>query len=96
MADGAGGDGSGRDPRADRAGLISAAVARRRQRPGQLPALGHRILSRSDLGHPGHYLYLPYVDPDTGELTAVAVAGFDGELRADRSPEQAFPAGGRG
>jgi hypothetical protein len=54
---------------------------------------GLTLTSRSDLGHPGHYL--TYVDPDSGELTAVAVAGFaeeldvhvgdDGELRAEHA-----------
>jgi hypothetical protein len=36
------------------------------------------LTSRSDLDHPGHYL--TYVDPDTRELTALAVRGFDEEL----------------
>jgi hypothetical protein len=50
------------------------------------------LSSRSDLDHPGHYL--TYVDPDTRELTALAVQGFaeeldvfvhDGELRAEHA-----------
>ena len=50
------------------------------------------LTSRSDLDHPGHYL--TYVDPDTRELTALAVKGFaeeldvhlvDGELRAEHA-----------
>ena len=36
------------------------------------------LTSRSDLDHPGHYL--TYVDPDSRELTALAVRGFDEEL----------------
>lgn len=45
-----------------------------RSRPGGGPVL----TSRSDLDHPGHYL--TYVDPDTRDLTALAVRGFDEEL----------------
>ena len=50
------------------------------------------LTSRSDLDHPGHYL--TYIDPATGELTALAVHGFaeqldvyveDGELRAEHA-----------
>ncbi|MGH9276810.1 MAG: hypothetical protein ACRD12_01675, partial [Acidimicrobiales bacterium] len=53
---------------------------------------GLRLTSRSDLEHPGHYL--TYIDPDTGELTTLAVHGFaeeldvyveDDELRADHA-----------
>ena len=36
------------------------------------------LTSRSHLEHPGHYL--TYVDPETGELTALAVRGFAEEL----------------
>ncbi len=53
------------------------------------------LTSDSDLDHPGHYL--TYVDPDTRELTALAVRGFaeqldvyvddgdGGELRAEHA-----------
>ena len=50
------------------------------------------LTSRSDLDHPGHYL--TYIDPDTGDLTALAVHGFaeqldvyveDDELRAEHA-----------
>jgi hypothetical protein len=50
------------------------------------------LTSRSSLDHPGHYL--TYIDPDTRELTALAVKGFaeeltvfvdDGEARADHA-----------
>ncbi len=50
------------------------------------------LTSRSDLDHPGHYL--TYIDPDTRDLTALAVHGFaeeldvhveEGELRADHA-----------
>jgi hypothetical protein len=50
------------------------------------------LTSRSELDHPGHYL--TYVDPETRELTALAVHGFaerldvfveDGELRAEHA-----------
>jgi hypothetical protein len=50
------------------------------------------LTSRSDLDHPGHYL--TYVDPATGDLTALAVHGFaeqldvyveDDELRAEHA-----------
>ncbi|HSV67273.1 MAG TPA: hypothetical protein VLJ59_15365 [Mycobacteriales bacterium] len=53
---------------------------------------GLRLTSRSPLDHPGHYL--TYIDPDTRELTALAVRGFaeeldvyaaDGELRAEHA-----------
>jgi hypothetical protein len=46
--------------------------------PRARPDGGLTLTSRSDLGHPGHYL--TYVDPDTGELTAVTVVGFAEEL----------------
>jgi hypothetical protein len=36
------------------------------------------LTSRSDLEHPGHYL--AYIDPDTRELTALAVHGFAEQL----------------
>ncbi len=50
------------------------------------------LTSRSELDHPGHYL--TYVDPETRDLTALAVHGFaeqldvyveDGELRAEHA-----------
>jgi hypothetical protein len=50
------------------------------------------LTSRSGLAHPGHYL--SYVDPDSRELTTLAVHGFaerldvhaeDGELRAEHA-----------
>jgi hypothetical protein len=53
---------------------------------------GLMLTSRSDLGQAGHYL--TYIDPDTRELTTVAVPGFaeqldvyveDGELRAEHA-----------
>src|SRR5262245_8831660 len=46
--------------------------------PRSQPGGGLVLTSRSDLDHPGHYL--TYVDPDTRELTALAVRGFDEEL----------------
>jgi hypothetical protein len=42
---------------------------------------GLRLTSRSDLDHTGHYL--TYVDPDSGELTSLAVHGFAEELDVD-------------
>jgi hypothetical protein len=57
--------------------------------PRAHPGGGLTLTSRVDDGHAGHYL--TYVDPDSGELTALAVHGFaehldvfvaDGELRA--------------
>jgi hypothetical protein len=53
---------------------------------------GLTLTSRSNLGHPGHYL--TYVDPASRELTALAVQGFaeeldvyvaEGELRAEHA-----------
>lgn len=53
---------------------------------------GLTLTSTSDLPHPGHYL--TYVDPETGELTALSVKGFserldvyvrNGELRAEHA-----------
>ena len=50
------------------------------------------LTSRSDLDQPGHYL--TYIDPDSNELTALAVHGFaekldvhvdDGQLRAEHA-----------
>jgi len=50
------------------------------------------LTSRSELGHPGHYL--TYIEPDSRELTTLAVHGFaeqldvyiqDDELRADHA-----------
>jgi hypothetical protein len=60
--------------------------------PRQRPDGGLVLTSHSDLDQPGHYL--TYVDPDTRELTALAVHGFaeqldvyvdNGELRADHA-----------
>ena len=56
-----------------RCGLRTLSVDRA-ARPGG----GLVLTSRSDLDHPGHYL--TYVDPDTRDLTALAVRGFDEEL----------------
>lgn len=53
---------------------------------------GLTLTSKSDLTHPGHYL--AYIDPETRDMTALAVGGFaeelhvhvtDGELRAEHS-----------
>ncbi|HTY73463.1 MAG TPA: hypothetical protein VMI11_13725 [Actinomycetes bacterium] len=47
--------------------------------PSNTPGGGLRLASRGDpYGHAGHYL--TYVDPATGELTALAVHGFAEEL----------------
>ncbi|MGI5232816.1 hypothetical protein [Actinoallomurus sp. CA-142502] len=60
--------------------------------PRARPGGGLVLTSRSDLDQPGHYL--TYVDPDTRDLTAMAVHGFaeqldvyvrDDELRAEHS-----------
>ena len=60
--------------------------------PRHRPGGGLVLTSRSDLEHPGHYL--TYVDPESRDLTAVAVHGFaeqldvhvtDGELRAEHA-----------
>jgi hypothetical protein len=60
--------------------------------PVARPGGGLRLTSRSELDHPGHYL--TYIDPESGELTTLAVAGFaeeldvyvtDGEVRADHA-----------
>src|SRR5262249_42849393 len=60
--------------------------------PSARPGGGLILDSRSELTHPGHYL--TYIDPDTRELTTVAVLGFgerldvyvaDGELRAEHA-----------
>jgi hypothetical protein len=60
--------------------------------PRARPGGGLVLTSRSELDHPGHYL--TYVDPDTGDLTALAVHGFaeqldvyvdDDELRAEHA-----------
>ena len=60
--------------------------------PRARPDGGLTLTTRSPLDHPGHYL--TYVDPDTRELTALAVNGFaeeldvhvhDGELRAEHA-----------
>lgn len=60
--------------------------------PRERPGGGLVLTSRSDLEHPGHYL--AYIDPETRELTALAVHGFaeqldvyvdGGELRAEHA-----------
>jgi hypothetical protein len=60
--------------------------------PRARPGGGLVLTSRSELDHAGHYL--TYVDPDTGDLTALAVHGFaeqldvyvdDDELRAEHA-----------
>lgn len=60
--------------------------------PRGRPGGGLVLTSRSDLPHPGHYL--TYVDPETRDLTTLAVHGFaeeldvfvdEGELRAEHS-----------
>ena len=60
--------------------------------PRARPGGGLVLTSRSDLDQPGHYL--TYIDPDTRDLTSVAVHGFaeqldvhveDDELRAEHS-----------
>lgn len=60
--------------------------------PKGRPDGGLTLTSRSDLPHPGHYL--AYIDPDTRDMAALAVAGFaeeldvhvtDGELRAEHA-----------
>jgi hypothetical protein len=61
--------------------------------PRGLPGGGLVLTSRSDLDHPGHYL--TYVDPDSRDLTTLAVHGFSEELAVyvdgdDLRAEQAF------
>jgi hypothetical protein len=60
--------------------------------PRPRPGGGLILTSRSDLDQPGHYL--AYIDPDSRDLTVLAVRGFaeqldvflqDGELRADHA-----------
>jgi hypothetical protein len=60
--------------------------------PSARPGGGLVLDSRSELDQPGHYL--TYIDPQTAELTTVAVRGFaerldvyvaDGELRAEHA-----------
>jgi len=46
--------------------------------PEARPGGGLRLTSKSDLPHPGHYL--AYIDPDTRDMTALAVKGFAEEL----------------
>jgi hypothetical protein len=46
--------------------------------PRERPGGGLVLTSRSDLGHPGHYL--AYIDPETRDLTALAVHGFAEQL----------------
>lgn len=46
--------------------------------PRSRPGGGLVLTSRSDLGHPGHYL--AYIEPTSRELTAVAVHGFAEQL----------------
>jgi hypothetical protein len=68
-------------------GNFTATLAPRARHGG-----GLTLTSRSTLSHAGHYL--TYIDPDTRELTALAVHGFaeelqvyvaDGELRAEHA-----------
>ena len=60
--------------------------------PKGRPDGGLTLTSKSDLPHPGHYL--AYIDPETRDMTALAVAGFaeelhvhvtEGELRAEHA-----------
>jgi hypothetical protein len=60
--------------------------------PRNRPDGGLRLTSRGDTDHTGHYL--AYVDPDNGDITALAVHGFaeeldvfvvDDEIRAEHS-----------
>ena len=60
--------------------------------PRARPGGGLILTSRSDLDQPGHYL--AYIDPDSRDLTVLAVRGFaeqldvylqDGDLRADHA-----------
>ena len=60
--------------------------------PRARPGGGLVLTSRSDLSHPGHYL--AYVDPESRELTVLAVHGFaeqldvyvaEGDLRAEHA-----------
>ncbi|MBO0871541.1 MAG: hypothetical protein J2P15_23565, partial [Micromonosporaceae bacterium] len=60
--------------------------------PAPRPGGGLVLTTRSPLPHPGHYL--SYIDPQTRELTALAVPGFaeelnvfvrDGQLRAEHA-----------
>jgi hypothetical protein len=60
--------------------------------PRARPGGGLVLTSRSDLDQPGHYL--AYIDPDSRDLTVLAVRGFaeqldvylqDGELRAEHA-----------
>jgi hypothetical protein len=46
--------------------------------PRARPGGGLVLTSRSDLDQPGHYL--AYIDPETRDLTALAVPGFEEEL----------------
>jgi hypothetical protein len=46
--------------------------------PRARPGGGLVLTSRSDLGHPGHYL--TFIDPQSRELTTLAVPGFSEEL----------------
>ncbi|HYN73932.1 MAG TPA: hypothetical protein VES60_15635 [Nakamurella sp.] len=46
--------------------------------PRERPGGGLVLTSRSDLEHPGHYL--AYIDPESRELTALAVHGFAEQL----------------
>jgi hypothetical protein len=49
--------------------------------PRARPGGGLTLTSRSELDHPGHYL--TYVEPQTRELTALAVHGFAEQLDVD-------------
>ena len=46
--------------------------------PRERPGGGLVLTSRSDLAHPGHYL--AYIDPESRQLTALAVHGFAEQL----------------
>jgi hypothetical protein len=59
--------------------------------PRNRPDGGLTLTTRSDLEHPGHYL--TYVDPESRDLTTLAVRGFAEEL--DVYPAEG-PAGDRG
>ena len=47
--------------------------------PKARPGGGLTLSSKSDLPHPGHYL--AYIDPNTRDMTALAVSGFAEELQ---------------
>ena len=53
--------------------------------PTARPDGGLRLTTRSPLPHPGHYL--TYIDPDSRDLTALAVPGFAEELDVHPAPD---------